>query len=122
MASGRAPAPIGVFASYLYKPSVTSQELVQDDSEPPTLTKGADSAPIPTDPEVMEIKDDPAIGPDPLLDWRIPYLDYLVRGALTANKTKARHLACRAKSFVQLDRELYKRSSTGILQHCIPSV
>jgi hypothetical protein len=51
----------------------------------------------------MQIEDDPATGPDPLTDWRIPYIDYLVDGALPANKTEARHLVRCAKSFVLLD-------------------
>jgi hypothetical protein len=75
---------------------------------------------VPTEHEVMEIVKDPAARPDPLLDWRILYLDYLVHGALPANRTKARCLAHRAKSFVLVDRELYKRSPTRILQRCNP--
>jgi hypothetical protein len=69
----------------------------------------------------MQIEDDPAIGPEPLPDWRIPYLECLVRGTLLADKTEARRLARHAKSFVLLDRELYKWSPIGILQRCIPS-
>jgi hypothetical protein len=103
LASGRAPAPVGIFSSDLYKPSVTYQGSAQDGIEPPTLTSEADSTLAPTDPEVMQIKDDLATGPDPLPDWRIPYLDCLVDGALPANKTEARCLARCAKSFVLLD-------------------
>jgi hypothetical protein len=85
------------------------------------LTTGADSTPATTNPEVIQIEDDPAIGPDPQLDWRIPYLDSLVRGVLPTDKTEARRLAHRAKSFVLLDREFYKWSPTKILQRNIPS-
>jgi hypothetical protein len=67
----------------------------------------------------MQIEDDPGIGPYPLPDWRILYLDCLVRGALPSDKTEARRLTRHVKSFVLLDRELYKRSPTRILQHCI---
>jgi len=35
------------------------------------------------------------------------------------DKTKARWLACRTKSFVIIEGELYKRSHTRILQRCI---
>jgi hypothetical protein len=69
----------------------------------------------------LQIEDDPATGPDPLQDWRIPYHDCLVRGVLPTDKTEARRLAHRAKSFVLLDWELYKQSPTGILQRCIPN-
>ena len=34
---------------------------------------------------------------------------------------ESRWLACRTKSFVLVEGELYKRGHTGILQLCIPS-
>ena len=74
----------------------------------------------PSNPEVMELDEDPAIEPDPLADWRMPYLDYLFREALPTDKTEAQWLAHRAKSFVLIEGELYRRSHTGILQRCIP--
>ena len=40
---------------------------------------------------------------------------------LPTDKTDARWLARRAKSFVLVEGELYKWSHTGILQLCIPS-
>ena len=45
----------------------------------------------------------------------MPYLDYLLREALPTNKTEARQLARRSKSFVLIEGELYKRSHTEIL-------
>jgi hypothetical protein len=69
----------------------------------------------------MEIDEDPDAGPDPLLDWRILYLNYLVHGILPSDRTEARRLTRCAKSFVLLERELYKRSPTGILQCRIPT-
>ena len=36
------------------------------------------------------------------------------------DKTEAQRLARRAKSFVVIEGELYRRSHTGILQRCIP--
>ena len=74
----------------------------------------------PSDPKVIELDEDPATEPDPLTDWRTPYLDYLLREALPMDKTESRPLTCRAKSFVIIEGELYRRSHTGILQHCIP--
>ena len=68
----------------------------------------------------MELEEDPAIEPDSLVDWRMLYLDYLLRDTLPTDKTEARWLARRAKSFVLVEGELYKRSHTGILQLCIP--
>ena len=43
------------------------------------------------------------------------YLDYLLHDTLPTDKTEARWLARRAKSFVLVEGELYKRSHTEIL-------
>jgi hypothetical protein len=89
LASGQALGSTGIFTSDLYKPLVTYPGSMQDRSKLPTPTLGAGSTPAPTDPEVMQIEDDPAIGPDPLSDWRILYLECLVHGALPTNKIGA---------------------------------
>ena len=68
-----------------------------------------------SDPEVMELEEDPAVEPNPLNDWRTLYLDYLLRDTLSTDKTEARWLAHRAKSFVLVKGELYRWSHTGIL-------
>jgi hypothetical protein len=54
-------------------------------------------------------------------DWRTPYLDCLTQGEHPLDKTEARWIACRAKTFVIYsdNKELYRRSPTGILQRCI---
>ena len=69
----------------------------------------------------MELEEDPATETDPLDDWRTLYFDYLLHDTLPTDKMEARRLARRAKSFVLVEGELYKRSHTGILQLCIPS-
>jgi hypothetical protein len=66
--SGQAPVPTGAFANDLYKRSVTYEGLAQDGSEPPMPALGSDLTLALTDPEVMQIEDDPARWPDPLLD------------------------------------------------------
>ena len=43
-------------------------------------------------------------------DWRDRYLAWIDRGELPSDRTEARCIARRAKSFVVIDRELYKRS------------
>ena len=68
----------------------------------------------------MELDEDPAIEPDPLVNWRTPYLDYLLREALPMDKMEAQRLARRGKSFVIIDGKLYRRSHTGVLQCYIP--
>ena len=53
-------------------------------------------------------------------DWHDQYLGWINRGALPSDRVQARCVARRAKSFVVIDRELYKRSPSGVLQRCIP--
>ena len=74
----------------------------------------------PSSPGVMELEEDPAIEPNPLVDWRTLYLNYLLHDALPTDMAEARWLARRAKSFVLVEGKLYKRSHTRILQRCIP--
>jgi len=54
-------------------------------------------------------------------DWRTPFLDCLVRCELPEDRSEARRIARRAKSYVIYgeSNELYQRSPTGILQRCI---
>ena len=63
----------------------------------------------------MELDEDPVIEPDPLADWRTSYLHYHLHEALPTNKMEARRLTRRAKSFVLIEGELYRRSHIGIL-------
>ena len=57
---------------------------------PPTLGSGANQPVAPSDPEVIELDEDPVIEPDPLDNWRMPYLNYLLHEALPMDKTEAR--------------------------------
>ena len=63
----------------------------------------------------MELDEDPSIEPDPLADWTMPYLNYLLHEVLPTDKMEARRLARRTKSFVIIEGECYKRSHTRIL-------
>ena len=56
----------------------------------------------------MELEEDLAIEPDPLNDWRTPYLNYLLRDTLLMDKMEARRLTRRDKSFVLVEGKLYK--------------
>ena len=119
-ASGREPVPMGVFANDQHKPSVRYEGSEQGGDSPPNPGSGTDPSTAPFGPEVMELEEDPAIEPDPLVDWRMPYLNYLLHDTLPIDKIEARWLARHAKSFVLVENELYKRGHTEILQCCIP--
>ena len=112
--------PTGVFASDQYKPSVHYEEPEQAGYGPPTLGSGANQLSAPSDPEVMKLDEDLETEPDLLADWRMPYLDYLLREVLPTDKTEARWLVRHAKSFIIIEKALNKRSHTKILQRCIP--
>ncbi|XP_066361171.1 uncharacterized protein [Miscanthus floridulus] len=119
-ASGRELVPMGIFASDQDKPLVCYEGSEQGSDGPSNLGPGADQPSAPSSPEVMELEEDPAIEPNPLVDWRTLYLDYLLCDVLPTDKIEAQRLACRAKSFVLVEGKLYKQSHNGILQRCIP--
>jgi len=117
MASERATVPPDVFVSNLYKPSVDYKD--DGGSDPPPVDPGLDSeAPVAPELEAMDIESEP-LAPDDLPDWRYPLLQRLVDGTLPPDQAEARCVAHRAKTFVLLDGEMYKRSPSGILMRCI---
>ena len=99
---------MGVFASDQHKPSVHYEGSEQDDDGPSGPAPGADQPMAPPGPDVMELEEDLATEPDLLDDWRTLYLDYLLHDMLPTDKTEARWLARRVKSFVLLEGKLYK--------------
>jgi hypothetical protein len=105
-ASSRIPVPHGVFASDQHAPFVRAE---------------GEKAPEESKPEVMEIDQPPELNlKDP--DWRFPILEWLVEGKLPPDQTEARRIARRAKAFILIDGELYKRGAAGILMQCILGV
>ena len=59
---------IGIFASDQHKPSVCYEGSARADDGPSNPAPRADLPTAPFDPEVMELEEDPAIEPDPLVD------------------------------------------------------
>jgi hypothetical protein len=71
-----------------------------------------------SEPEVMAIDQPPELNlEDP--HWRFPILDWLVEGKLPPTRRRLDALPRRAKAFVLIDDELYKRGAAGILMRCI---
>jgi hypothetical protein len=52
-------------------------------------------------------------------DRRTKYLAWIDQ-ELTSDRTEARSIARKAKSFTVIDGELYKHAASGVLQQCIP--
>ena len=67
-ASVRELVPAGVFTSDQHKPSVRYAGSEQADDGPSSLTPGADPPTAPPNLEVMELEEDPATEPNPLVD------------------------------------------------------
>ena len=95
MASARAPVPPNVFARDLHKPSIDYASAAKEG--PPVEPTAGPEAPSVTEtpsaePEAMEINAEPPKA-NQAIDWRVLFLDCLVRGELPADRTKAQRLA-----------------------------
>jgi len=118
MASERAMVPPDVFVSDLYKPSVDYKD--DGGSDQPLGDSGPDPKVFTVqEQEAMDIESEPP-APDDSPDWCYPLLQHLVDGTLPSDQAEARRVARRAKTFLLLDGEMYKRSPSGILMRCIP--
>jgi hypothetical protein len=115
IASGRTTVPPNVFCRDIHQPSVKL-----DDAPEPDETSAQPEVPSAAEGEALCIEGE-RDGVAPNQNWQTPYLQYLHRGELPLNKAEARRLAQHAKSFVLLgdEKELYRRSPSGILQRCI---
>ena len=51
--------------------------------------------------------------------WTQPYLDYLINKKLPEDEGLRRQIIRRAKSYVEIDGQLYKRSTAGVFLKCI---
>ena len=135
IASRRTTVSPNIFARDLTKPSVNFENPAETAGVAPKPSGAATVEPSAKDPsaeesqamdteteissadeaEAMEIDEAPLSR-----DWRAQYLDWMIRGVLPSDRAQARRIARRAKSFVLIDDELYKRSPSGVLQRCIP--
>jgi hypothetical protein len=113
--SGQTTVPPDVFSRDIYQPFVKL-----DDAPEPEETSAQPEVPSATEGEALRVEGEQN-GVVPNQHWQTPYLEYLLQGELPLDKTEARRLARRAKSFVLLgdEKELYHRSPSGILQRCI---
>jgi len=129
IASGRTTVSSNIFARDLAKSSVDFQDPAESGASPAEPSDGNPLAGR-SDPTEMEIETETSSAnmaeamqideAPPRQDWHDQYLDWINGGVLPSDRAQARRVARRAKSFVLIDRELYKRSPSGILQRCIP--
>ena len=51
--------------------------------------------------------------------WTQPYVEYLRNKTLPDDEVLRRQIVRRARSFVEIDGQLYKRSTSGMYQKCV---
>jgi ribonuclease HI len=122
IASGRTTVPPDVFSKDIHQPFVKTDDTPEpgEASAQPEEASAQPEAPSAAEGEALRVEGE-RNGVMPNRNWQTPYLQYLHRGELPLDKAEARRLARRAKSFVLLgdEKELYRRSPSGILQRCI---
>jgi ribonuclease HI len=53
--------------------------------------------------------------------WACPIMEFLVNGQVPVDETEARRVMRRSKGYTIINKEIYKRSTTGVLQRCVKS-
>jgi transcription antitermination factor NusG len=53
--------------------------------------------------------------------WARPIMDFLVNGQVPADKDEVHRITRRSKGYTIINKEIYKRSVTGVLQRCVES-
>jgi hypothetical protein len=110
------PIPPGVFFKEIFERSVKIKPVI----DPALATRSGANHPGPT----------PAAGTEDLSKetatvmlveavWTKPYLAYLIQGELPEDTIHRRKIMRLSKAFTIINGELYKRSTTGVLQRCI---
>jgi len=115
IASTRGTVPPDAFSRDLHEPSVDLGSRA--DVETTTLRQIDSIDALLEAAEVIEAEQRPGRP----FDWRTPFLDCLIPCELPEDQFEARRITRRAKSYVIYgeNKELYRRSPTGILQRCI---
>ena len=114
----RDAVPPNIFLERLFKPSVLWEEESGNNNPEPTTppntehsdTIGGSANEItPSAHEIMAV----------IAPWTEPFLAYLTRKELPEDQNEARCIVRRSKAYKVHEGELYKKSTTGVLQRCI---
>src|SRR3954464_15724044 len=107
-----------IFLERLFKPSITwkgepainSPDAAEPlDAEQPDIIGGPANAITPSAHAIMAV----------ITPWIDPFLAYLTRQELPEDENEARCIVRRSKAYKVHGGELYKKSTTGVLQRCI---
>jgi hypothetical protein len=110
------PIPPGVFFEEIFERSVKIKPAI----DPALATRSGAKQPGPTPAtRTKDLSKETAIVMLIEAVWMKPYLAYLMRGELPEDPIHRRQIVRRSKAFTIINEELYKRSTTGVLQQCI---
>jgi hypothetical protein len=70
--------------------------------------------------EVMEI-DQAVFTAREVPSWARPIMDFMVNGQLPPDEAEAHRIIGRSKAYTIINKEIYKRSTIGVLQRCVES-
>jgi ribonuclease HI len=110
------PIPTGVFFEEIFERSVKIKPVTdpalatRSGAQQGNITPAAGTEDLPKDAAAVMLIE--AV-------WTKPYLAYLIRGELPEDPIHRRQVIRRSKAFTIINGELYKRSTTGVLQRCI---
>jgi hypothetical protein len=110
------PIPSGVFFEEIFERSVKIKPVTDLALETRPGARSADTAPA------AGTEDPPKDTAAVMLveaTWMRPYLAYLIRGELPKDPIHCRQVMRRSKAFTIINGELYKHSTSGVLQRCI---
>ncbi|SPT20621.1 unnamed protein product [Triticum aestivum] len=106
----RDAVPPNIFLERLFKPSVLWEEETGSDKPDKTAPIGDSAHDItPSAHVIMAV----------IAAWTEPFLAYLLRQELPEDQNEARCIVRRSKAYKVHEGELYKKSTTGVLQRCI---
>ena len=114
----RDAVPPNIFLERLFKPSVLWEGESGNNSPDPTtlpLTEHSDTIGgsaneiTPSADEIMAV----------IAPWTEPFLAYLIRQELPEDQNEAHYIVRRSKAYKVHEGELYKKSTTRVLQRCI---
>src|SRR3954466_955700 len=116
-AKGDAVLP-NIFLERLFKPSVAWEGEPSDNSPDTTAQPDAEQSDITGGPST-KITPSAHVIMAVIAPWTEPFLAYLARQELLEDQNEARCIVRRSKAYRVHEGELYKKSSTGVLQRCI---
>jgi ribonuclease HI len=105
------PVPQGVFWKEIIERSIKSNKTlaIEEQGQHQATGSGAGKASTAEPEEAMMIEE----------TWMQPYLAYMINKVLPKDTVEAKRIIRRSKAFIVLQRKLYKKSITSVLQRCI---